>query len=120
LIQLLARDGRPLHTISTETARSGDGGTFAPHPGAAVAVARRLAAGLQLRRELLPDRLDAVGTRKVADAPQDLNSIGGPLQRDGSTVTGPGTGITATLNPEAWDVPAGTRTPCGVLRSELG
>ena len=31
-IQLFARDGRPLHTITTAEAKSGDGGTFAPRP----------------------------------------------------------------------------------------
>jgi WD40-like Beta Propeller Repeat len=31
-IRLMARDGRPLHTIRTAPARSGDGGTFAPRP----------------------------------------------------------------------------------------
>lgn len=42
---------------------------------------------------------DAAGTRKVAESPQDLNVIEGPLQREGSTVTWPGTGVTVTLNP---------------------
>jgi hypothetical protein len=28
----MARDGRPLRTITTQPAKSGDGGTFAPHP----------------------------------------------------------------------------------------
>lgn len=41
---------------------------------------------------------DAAGTRKVAESPQDLNVIEGPLQRDGSTVTWPGTGVTVTLS----------------------
>ncbi len=31
-IQVLARDGRPLRTITTPTARTGSGGTFAPAP----------------------------------------------------------------------------------------
>ena len=31
-IQVMARDGRPLRTITTQPAKSGDGGTFAPHP----------------------------------------------------------------------------------------
>jgi hypothetical protein len=31
-IVVMARDGRPLHTIATHEARSGDGGTFAPRP----------------------------------------------------------------------------------------
>jgi hypothetical protein len=31
-IRLLARDGRPVRTITTQPARSGDGGTFAPNP----------------------------------------------------------------------------------------
>ncbi len=31
-IQVMAADGRPLHTITTPTAKSGDGGTFAPRP----------------------------------------------------------------------------------------
>jgi hypothetical protein len=31
-IQVMARDGRPLHTITTPPAKSGDGGTFAPRP----------------------------------------------------------------------------------------
>jgi hypothetical protein len=31
-IVVMARDGRPLHTITTHEARSGDGGTFAPRP----------------------------------------------------------------------------------------
>ncbi len=31
-IQVMARDGRPLHTISTSSAPSGNGGTFAPRP----------------------------------------------------------------------------------------
>lgn len=31
-IQVMARDGRPLRSITTPAARSGDGGTFAPRP----------------------------------------------------------------------------------------
>jgi hypothetical protein len=31
-IRLMARDGRPLHSIRTKAARSADGGTFAPRP----------------------------------------------------------------------------------------
>ena len=31
-IQVMARDGQPLHTITTPPAKSGDGGTFAPRP----------------------------------------------------------------------------------------
>ncbi|RKQ90788.1 hypothetical protein C8N24_0601 [Solirubrobacter pauli] len=31
-IQVMAADGRPLHTITTPPAKSGDGGTFAPAP----------------------------------------------------------------------------------------
>src|SRR4051794_4162323 len=31
-ITVMARDGRPLHTITTPTAKSGDGGTFAARP----------------------------------------------------------------------------------------
>ncbi|MBE2319770.1 hypothetical protein DVA67_027625 [Solirubrobacter sp. CPCC 204708] len=31
-IQVMARDGRPLHTITTPPAKSGNGGTFAPNP----------------------------------------------------------------------------------------
>jgi hypothetical protein len=31
-IQVMARDGRPLRTITTQPAKSGDGGTFAPRP----------------------------------------------------------------------------------------
>src|SRR3954447_12456776 len=31
-IVVMARDGRPLHTIATAEAHSGDGGTFAPRP----------------------------------------------------------------------------------------
>ncbi len=31
-IQVMARDGRPLRTITTQPASSGDGGTFAPRP----------------------------------------------------------------------------------------
>jgi hypothetical protein len=31
-IQVMARDGRPLHSITTHEAKSGDGGTFAPRP----------------------------------------------------------------------------------------
>lgn len=31
-IRVMARDGRPLHTITTETAKTGNGGTFAPRP----------------------------------------------------------------------------------------
>ncbi|WP_217921782.1 hypothetical protein [Miltoncostaea oceani] len=31
-IQVMARDGRPIRTITTPPARSGDGGTFAPRP----------------------------------------------------------------------------------------
>jgi len=31
-IQVMARDGRPLHTITTDVAKSADGGTFAPNP----------------------------------------------------------------------------------------
>lgn len=31
-IQVMARDGRPLHTITTPEAKSGDGGTFAARP----------------------------------------------------------------------------------------
>jgi hypothetical protein len=31
-ITVMARDGRPLHTITTPPAKSGDGGTFAPNP----------------------------------------------------------------------------------------
>jgi hypothetical protein len=31
-IQVMAKDGRPLHTITTPPAKSGDGGTFAPRP----------------------------------------------------------------------------------------
>lgn len=32
-IQVMAPNGRPLHTITTPPAKSGDGGTFAPNPG---------------------------------------------------------------------------------------
>jgi hypothetical protein len=31
-IQVMARDGKPLRTITTQPAKSGDGGTFAPNP----------------------------------------------------------------------------------------
>jgi hypothetical protein len=31
-IQVMARDGRPIRTITTPSAKSGDGGTFAPRP----------------------------------------------------------------------------------------
>src|SRR4051812_2457352 len=31
-ITVMARDGRPLHTIATPQTKSGDGGTFAPRP----------------------------------------------------------------------------------------
>src|SRR4051812_18633821 len=31
-ITVMARDGRVLHTITTPTTKSGDGGTFAPRP----------------------------------------------------------------------------------------
>src|SRR4051794_40682181 len=33
-IQVMAKDGRPLHTITTPEAKTGNGGLFAPRPGA--------------------------------------------------------------------------------------
>ena len=49
-IQVMARDGRPLRTITTQPARSGDGGTFAPRPVAALVLARRHEDRLRVRR----------------------------------------------------------------------
>ena len=57
-IQVMARDGQPLRTITTPPAKSGDGGTFAPEPGPALLLARRHEDRLRVSELLLPGGLD--------------------------------------------------------------